>query len=87
VDWWVLYKTPGDCESSPWVRGNVSLYVDARSVAACSGGGAAPGACWELASIDAPLGALQRTLAQLEAPGTGAVLYSDQPPYRDYDYR
>lgn len=86
VDWWVLLKAPGDCESTPWVRGNVSLYVDARSVAACSGG-AAPGACWHLASIDDPLGALQRTLAQLEVPGTGTAMYSDQPPYHDYDFR
>lgn len=48
VDWWLLYKTPGNCGASPWVRGNVTLYVDASTAAGCDSGGT----CWQAGSID-----------------------------------
>ena len=28
VDFFVMYKLPGNCVSNPWQRGNVSLYMD-----------------------------------------------------------
>lgn len=83
IDWWVQYKAPGDCDTgnAPWRRGNSTLYVDARTLGDCAGG-----ACWARGSIDAYDGALQRTLAQLPAAGTGVAMYSDQPPVYPYNY-
>jgi hypothetical protein len=85
VPWWLHYKLPGDCDSGgSWVRGNVSLYVDAHSVGRCCGNGGSD--CWSLSSIDAPGSALQRTLSQLNGAGTGQALYNDLPPVHDFKY-
>ncbi|KAI3437598.1 hypothetical protein D9Q98_000051 [Chlorella vulgaris] len=85
VPWWLHYKLPGDCDSGgTWVRGNVSLYVDAHSVGRCRGNGGSD--CWSLSSIDAPGSALQRTLSQLNGTGTGQLLYNDLPPVHDFKY-
>lgn len=32
VDWFILYKLPGNCASPTWVRGNVSLYMDSSTL-------------------------------------------------------
>jgi hypothetical protein len=61
VEWWLQYKTPGICDtgstgsaagssggdSNSWTRGNVTLYLDSNTLAACAGGD-----CWQLASLD-----------------------------------
>lgn len=74
VDWFVLYKLPGNCATSPWQRGNVSLYLDPTTSNTSNP--------WVPSSIDAqyPLGLL---LAQLTTDNTSLVMYNDQPPWFD----